>query len=714
MTHAADQPTIAAVALDYARRGWKPIPVARKTKKPIGRGWDKRPFAPQQFNGNGQNVALQLGPPSAGLVDVDLDSTTAIGLAPEFLPATAAIFGRRSKPCSHQLYYSDLHETETRAAIEYKDATGAVIVELRIGAGGKAAATTAPPSMHVTGEMVQWVSDGPPARVIGEDLKRAVLQLAVACLLKPHYPGSGSRHDGALVLGGVLARARWSSEHIGHLVRVLAQAAGDDEVADRVATATGAIDVKANGHDVAGLTRFGELWGEKTAAVLAKWRLIAHATPKGGEKGAGLEDSVALAFAHQHVDDLRYVAKSSQWLRWAGERWQPEETLQAFDLSRTLCRQAGDSRSRTVAAVVALARTDRRMAATADQWDRGPMLLNARGSTIDLTTSATRPPARNDYCTKQTSATIAEPGTPAPLWSEFLDTVTGADEKLIGFLQRWAGYCLTGSTREHKLVFLYGPGGNGKGVFVGTLTALLGDYAITAPMEMFLASKHDRHPTEIARLKGARLVVAQETEKGRRWDETKLKILTSSDRLSGHFMRQDFFDFDPTHKLMITGNHKPALSAVDEAMRRRLLLVPFSVAISPEERDPNLPAKLTAEYPAILRWMVDGCLEWQREGLGVPDRVQKASDAYFANQDVLEQWIEDCTVDLRSNHAAFTTTRTLFTSWKTWCEARNTPVGTERAFADNLSEKGYDPYRKQYGRGFKGLELRAHDGPRLA
>ena len=706
--------TIADVALDYARRGWKPVPVSRKTKKAIGKGWQKRPFAPEQFNGNAQNIAVQLGEVSNGLTDVDLDSLLAIGFAPEFLPATSAIFGRRSKPCSHQLYVTDLCATEKQAAIQFKEyrdgRAGQVIVELRIGGNGKGAATTLPPSMHASGELVQWERDGEPTRVAGDNLKRAVTQLAVACLLKPRYPGQGSRHEGALVLGGVLARAGWQPEDIAHVVEVVARAAGDDDVRDRIETATGAINLKANGRDVPGLPRLGELWGKDAADTLAKWGLAMPA-PRGDEKAAGLEDSVALALAHEQADDLRYVAKSSQWMRWSGERWQSEDTLSAFDELRKLCRMAGDSRARTVAAVVMLARTDRRMAATVDQWDRGTMLLSAKGATVDLATGASRSPDRRDYLTKQAGASIAEPGMPHPLWSDFLDTVTQADETLIGFLQRYAGYCLTGETREHVLAFLYGPGANGKGVFVGTLAKIMGDYAISAPIEMFLASKHDRHPTEIARLKGARLVVAQETQKGRRWDETKLKILTSSDWLSGHFMRQDFFDFDPTHKLLITGNHKPSLSSVDEAIRRRLLLVPFTVEIPEAERDPDFATKLVPEYPAIFRWMVNGCLEWQRDGLDVPERVRKASDDYFANQDTLGQWIEDCLIV--GDPRAFTTTRALFGSWKAWTDVRNIRPGSEKEFADGLAEKGYQQHRMNYGRGFKGLELMANDGPRL-
>ena len=219
-------------------------------------------------------------------------------------------------------------------------------------------------------------------------------------------------------------------------------------------------------------------------------------------------------------------------MHWIGTCWQPEDTLKAFDRSRTLCRAAGDADAKTVAAVVTLARSDRRIAATAEQWDADPMRLQTTRTTIDLRNGFEYPPERSHYITKQTGTYLAPPSTPHPLWTGFLDLITEADQTLIGFLQRLSGYCLTGLVREQVLAFLYGLGGNGKGVFVNTLAKIMGDYAITAPIEMFLASKHERHPTEIARLKGARLVIAQETQKGRRWDETKLKALTGGDRLS--------------------------------------------------------------------------------------------------------------------------------------------------------------------------------------
>jgi len=181
---------------------------------------------------------------------------------------------------------------------------------------------------------------------------------------------------------------------------------------------------------------------------------------------------------------------------------------------------------------------------------------------------------------------------------------------------------MTGVTTEHVLFFLYGTGANGKGIFLRTLAAIWGDYAVTASMDVFTEGKYERHPTELARLRGARLVIAQETEKGRHWNESRLKALTGGDKITARFMRQDFFEFTPQFKLMIAGNHKPSLKTVDEANRRRIQMIPFTVTIPEAERDLNLFNKLKPEWPGILRWALNGCLEWQRLGLAPPPVVR--------------------------------------------------------------------------------------------
>jgi putative DNA primase/helicase len=221
---------------------------------------------------------------------------------------------------------------------------------------------------------------------------------------------------------------------------------------------------------------------------------------------------------------------------------------------------------------------------------------------------------------------------------------------------------------------------------------------------MFLRSKYDRHPTEVARLQKVRLTVAQETPKGRAWDEGKIKNITGADVLTARFMRGDFFDFDPTHKIIIAGNIKPSLYNVDEAMRRRFLLVLFNQHIPPRERDPLLSDKLKAEHPAILRWMIEGCLQWRQDGLLVPQAVRHASQQYFTDQDDIAHWLEECT---ERKPRCFTAANALFKSWQQWCAEHGAAVGTQRSFTDALVERGLEYKRTEKARGFVDLALRA-------
>jgi putative DNA primase/helicase len=325
-------------------------------------------------------------------------------------------------------------------------------------------------------------------------------------------------------------------------------------------------------------------------------------------------------------------------------------------------------------------------------------------ATFDLRTGIGRAPDPLDYITRKTACRCAPAGTPHPLWTQFLERVTDGDAALQGFLQRYIGYACTGFTDEHVFIFAYGTGANGKSTFINTIAGIFGDYATVAPMSTFIASNAEQHPTDLAKLRGARLVLASETQKGRRWDEAKVKALTGGDKITARFMRQDFFDFIPAFKLFICGNHKPRLTNVDEAMRRRMLLVPFMVQIPAAERDPDLPHKLKAEWPAILRWCIDGCLEWQRIGLAPPPIVRDATEEYFAAQDTLGQWLGDCTKD--GGTFAFTLTADLFASWKTWCEGNNLKPGSQQALSEALSARGHIKKRDSSGRrGFSNLTI---------
>ncbi|MGD7196343.1 phage/plasmid primase, P4 family, partial [Ralstonia pseudosolanacearum] len=427
----------------------------------------------------------------------------------------------------------------------------------------------------------------------------------------------------------------------------------------------------------------------------------------------GTEDALALAFTRRYHRDWRYVAAWGRWLVWDGHRWRTEDTLAATDLIRNVCRNAAVNAdnpklaaklatSGTVGGVERLARADRRHAATTGEWDADPWLLNTPGGVVDLKTGRQRPHDRADRMTKITTAT---PGGDCPTWWQFLAEVTGGDAELQAYLQRMAGYALTGSTQEHALFFLYGTGANGKSVFVNTLATILGDYAVNAAMDTFMETRADRHPTDMAGLRGARFVAAIETEQGRRWAESKVKNLTGGDKISARFMRQDFFEFFPQFKLFVAGNHKPAIRNIDEAMKRRLHLIPFTVTVPPERRDKNLQQKLLAERDGILAWAVQGCLDWQRLGrLDPPQQVLDATEEYFEAEDALGRWLDERCV--REANAKSLTAE-LFNDWKQWAEAAGEFTGSQKRFADLLLTRGVEKWRNTAGlRGFRGIGLK--------
>jgi len=331
-----------------------------------------------------------------------------------------------------------------------------------------------------------------------------------------------------------------------------------------------------------------------------------------------------------------------------------------------------------------------------------PWLLGTPGGTVDLRDGELREASPDDYITKITAVT-PDRDCPIPRWDRFLRRITGGDVELQRFLQRVCGYALTGDTSEDALFFLYGTGANGKGVFMRTVISILGDYARTTPMETFTVAHGDRHPVDLAALRGARLVTATESQEGRRWDEAKIKLLTGGDKISALFMRQNFFEYTPQFKLMISGNHKPKIRSVDEAIRRRMNLIPFTVTIPEAERDQKLSAKLEEEWPGILAWMIDGCLQRQRDGLKPPAIVVEATEEYLTGEDVLLTWIDEC-CDTGSDMTASATAA--WVSFKTWAAKAGEYVGSQRRFAQKLEEKGFPRYKGTHGRrGFRGLRV---------
>ena len=449
-----------------------------------------------------------------------------------------------------------------------------------------------------------------------------------------------------------------------------------------------------------------EACGDEAMAAVFKEAVDATEVP-----AAFADDALALAFTEKHGDELRYTEKWRRWTRWNGYRWEHDDTLAVYDLARQICREAAAAAGKenvaqritsanTIAAVERLARSDRRHAASVSQWDSDEWILNTPGGIVDLHTGRLHPSNRLKYCTKSTSVI---PDGDCPLWLQFLLQITKNDAELVSYLKRVFGYILTGSTREHTLFFFFGSGANGKSVTISAVTGILSDYAKVAPMETFTATQGESHPTDLAGLQGSRCVTAAETEDGRRWAVSKVKALTGRDTVSARFMRCDFFQYIPQFKLLIAGNHKPGLKRVDEAVRRRFHLIPFAVTIPEDQRDKELHEKLRREWPGILQWMIEGCLEWQRIGLAPPEAVTKATADYMTSEDSLGIWLADRCED---NRASWVSTKALFESWKSWAEEAAEFVGSRKDFSQDLEAKGYFPDRTNKARGFQGIRLK--------
>jgi putative DNA primase/helicase len=344
------------------------------------------------------------------------------------------------------------------------------------------------------------------------------------------------------------------------------------------------------------------------------------------------------------------------------------------------------------------------MAVTSEIWDCDPFLLGTPAGTVDLRTGKLREPDPADGITRITAVSPAAT-VDCPRWLQFLEETFG-DAELIGFIKQWCGYCLTGDINEHALVFGFGNGKNGKSVWLNVITGILNDYATTAAMETFTASKFDRHPTELAMLKGARLVTASETEEGRSWAESRIKQITGGDPITARFMQKDFFTFQPNFKLTIIGNHKPLLRNVDEAARRRFNMIPFNR--TPADPDPLLGQKLRTEWPGILRWLIEGCLDWQQCGLVRPESVIAATESYFDDQDLLSQWLDEACDAEPGNRYKWEATAKLFASWTEFSNRAGEGPGSRKTFTMELARRGFEYFEQGHAktRSLKGLRLK--------
>jgi putative DNA primase/helicase len=428
-----------------------------------------------------------------------------------------------------------------------------------------------------------------------------------------------------------------------------------------------------------------------------------------------------------HGERLRYVHAWKKPLVWSGCRWSVDDTGAALRLAAGTARRmlsvateelhvaqqafadakaGGDEQRATEAegeiarakarwghaiktqqssklhAMLELAFADAAVAVRHEELDADPLLLNVENGTIDLRTGALRPHEPSDLITKLIPIAY-EPNAMCPTWDAFLNAAQSGNDDMLTFLRRSRGYMLTGLTREHVLFFMFGPTGTGKSTYFVTLHALLGEYGARAPRGLLIKSNGEKHETGLTTLFGARFVSCSEVDEGAVIDEALVKDLTGGESISARRMREDNWTFAPTHKLAIPGNHKPVVRNFDDAIRRRLRLVPF--VVQPTAPDSGLVDKLRAELPGILADAVRGCLEWQEHGLGEPIAVRDATDAFQDESDVLGEFFR---LYVTFEPDAACPRKMLRIAYETYAgENGITPVGAKR-FAAKLRANG--------------------------
>lgn len=464
----------------------------------------------------------------------------------------------------------------------------------------------------------------------------------------------------------------------------------------------------------------------------------------------------AQRFAAQHAGALKYTIAHG-WLHWDGKRWKTDETGEVFRAARrtvaAMMRDAKDAnetasthlaelakrleageeladdptpaikaaqkRARELqawavksqskerlAAMIALAQSEPGIAAHAGDFDRDPWLLNCQNGILDLRTGKLSPHDPAAMMTRIAGAAYI-PNAPCRTWLSFLERVQ-PDPEIRTFLQRSIGYALTGVTREKAFWVFHGQRDTGKSIFLGTVYSLMGEYALRAKTESFMregqAKKGGAANEDIAQFAGRRFVFASETEDSQPLAVGLLKDLTSGslEPVRARFLHKNSFEFLPTSKIWISGNHLPVITDDDKAIWRRVQLVKFLVHIPEPEQDKSLPQRMLAELDGILAWAVQGCIDWQSDGLATPKVVANATQQYQDDSDLIGQWLGECTKETPMGKAP---AKALFESYQKWCNANGLRDMSATALNRKLNERGYEKVRMNYGNAFGGIEL---------
>lgn len=425
-------------------------------------------------------------------------------------------------------------------------------------------------------------------------------------------------------------------------------------------------------------------------------------------------------FVNTFGDLLRYCYERNKWLIWNGDVWEWDNGSQVMNLAKEVARniyaeaskEDDDKQRERIAkhahnsesesrrkAMLNLAQSEIGIPVDIQDIDNNHWLFNCANGTINLRTGELLPHNSHDMLSIINPIEY-HPNAKCERWMEFLNRVLDGKKELMRYVQKAVGYSLTGDIKEQCLFFCYGLGRNGKSTFVGIIRKMLGAYGCQTQTELFMTKERGGGvgPNEsLADLQGMRFVVGSEIEDGRRLAVVLIKEMTGGEAIRTERKYEHSFEFQPTHKIWLSGNHKPIITDTTFSIWRRVKLIPFTVTIPDNECDPELSNRLEKELPGILAWAVQGCLLWQKEGLGEPQEVKAATEAYRVEQDVLGEFIEDCCILISTGTVAKNTLQKTYTDW---CTENNQPQLKQREFRGKLIERGVID-----GRGTGGIRL---------
>ncbi len=686
-------------AAGYGGYGWCPIPIKSASKQPalaqLAPYLDRPATAQERASWSWPGVGIVTGPLS-GVLILDVDG-----------PEGAAELQKHGHPATPMV-----RTASGGAHLYFKHPDHAVKTGIRVAPGLDVKASggyvVAPPSVGANGNPYEWVIS-PEDADLAEPPEWLMRLLEGRRFTAPAGPVGerippGRRNKDLASIAGTMRRRGMGEAEILAALRV---------------TNAGRCEPPLEAEEVEKIAASVARYEPSEAGDVVNISVNGHgsARPPHGHNLTDLGNASRLIAHHGH--DLRYCYPWGSWLIWDGRRWSLDESgeihRRAKQTVREIYREAADAADdetrkalakhakaseaeNRVQAMISLAKSEVPIMPAA--LDADPWLLNTNNGTVNLKAGELREHRRGDLLTKL--AGEYGPETAAPTWAATLERVLPSAE-VRAFFKRLCGYAITGDVSEHVLPVLYGAGANGKSTVLNALLEAAGEYGMQAAPDLLIA-KRGGHPTEVADLFGMRVVASIEVEDGRRLAEALVKSLTGGDKVRARRMRENFWQFDPTHTAFLCTNHKPEIRGTDAGIWRRIRLIPFTETIPPPEQDKRLPEKLRAELPGILAWAVVGCLEWQRSGLKAPDEVRKATGNYRAEMDVIGAFLKDCCEQGTEHDVA---AKDLYTRYKAWCDENGEAAEKQRTFGSKLSERGYERYRGGVGGGhrWRGLTL---------